>query len=96
MSWEVCKVAGTNPFPRNYHTGALYSGKIYVFGGIADKKLFNALHILNTGITNWVHKDTVQFFVYTTFILFSFLFLFFIAFHLHFLHRVANVRHSWP
>lgn len=49
MSWEVCKVAGSNPFPRNYHTCGLYNGKIYVFGGISEKKIYNSLHILNTG-----------------------------------------------
>jgi hypothetical protein len=51
MAWSGLKVAGPDPFPREYHTATLNEGLIFIFGGndLKSDKLTNDLTVLNTG-----------------------------------------------
>jgi hypothetical protein len=46
-TWSALPVTGRTPAARSRHTAAAVDGKIYVFGGGDDNRVYNDLYILD-------------------------------------------------
>lgn len=60
-TWSRAFTAGTTPAARSRHTANLIGNRIFFFGGGDDSRVFNDLHVLDTGVWNmWVRKPLVK------------------------------------
>ena len=54
LSWSRPYINGAAPQPRVGHSAAVLSGKVYVYGGAANEKLYRDLHVLDTSTMSWI------------------------------------------
>jgi len=52
-SWIKVLVPNEKPAPRRYHSGVLYDGKLYVFGGVLIKPATNDFYVFDFGAKKW-------------------------------------------
>lgn len=52
-SWTEVRKTTTDPEPRGHHSASYYEGRMYVYGGICDKKIFDDLHIFTISNQTW-------------------------------------------